>query len=261
MRLSGDVMSIAEDVWNDTGGGDTDFAVAEGVLAYRERERNLGSWSGWIVPASRLGVREGAPITFTRGCRRTAGEPSWRSSIRTPRRIRSGCWISCAARGRSSSRDPRRAIFRSGRPTAARSSSAPIGAGRGACLQGRPRARARTRSCSSSDDQQLATDWSRDGRFVLYQTVRLHAIGHLGAADGSAGATVCRRQQRTQRAAGAALTRRTLGGLRVGRRVAARKSGFRAFRRHRKSGRSRPRVEASRSGGATVESCSTSRGI
>ncbi len=42
MRLSGDVMSIAEDVWNDTGGGDADFAVAEGVLAYRERERNLG---------------------------------------------------------------------------------------------------------------------------------------------------------------------------------------------------------------------------
>ena len=219
-----------------------------------------GSWSGSIGPASRLGARESAPTTFTRGCRRTAGEPSWRSSIRTPGRIRSGCWISCAARARSSSPDPPGAIFRSGPPMVARSSSAPIGRAVEPVCKAR-HGRGRGRGAARVDDDHFAHRLvARRPVHPLPDGQRLHPSGHLGSADRPARATFCGRQQRDA-TSGRRSSHPTDAGSRTRRtRVAARKSGFRVFRKHRKSGPSRPRVEASRSGAATVESCSTSRG-
>ena len=118
-RLSGEVTSIADDIWYDAGGGLSDFAVTEGTAASTGNARETaGNWPGSIVPAEEWRTRARLPITYTRGCRRTRSEPSWRWSIRIPGRTRSGCWTSCAARARGSSPEPRRAIGLFGPPMA-----------------------------------------------------------------------------------------------------------------------------------------------
>ncbi len=171
MRLSGDVMSIAEDVWNDSGGGNTDFAVAPGVLAYRERKRNLGElvWLDrggqplatvgehtdyihpWLSPDSRRAVVELVdPDTQAHSVWMLDLERGSRSQfVPGPSQSHFPVW----------SPDGRTILFSSDRGGPWRLfAKAVTGAGAGEEL---------LKSTTSS----LALDWSRDGRFILYQTV------------------------------------------------------------------------------------------
>jgi Tol biopolymer transport system component len=169
-RLSGEVKSIAEDISYDTGGGRVDFAVAEGLLAYRQRERNVRE----LVWLDRTGARVG-----------NAGPPAdyihpWLSpdekravvEIVDPETGGHAVWMLDLVRGSRSrfvagpgtshfpiwSADGRRILFSSDR-------SGPWS------LFARP-------STGTGADEELlrlptttnATDWSRDGRVVIYQT-------------------------------------------------------------------------------------------
>jgi Tol biopolymer transport system component len=171
MRLSGDVVSIAEDIYNEPGGGGTDFSVAEGVLAYRERERNLGELI-WVD-------RAGQPLGNTGG--RADYIHPWLSpdgrravvEIVDPETQTHGVWMLDLVRGSRSqfvpgpstshfpvwSADGRTILFSSDR-SGPWSLFAKPATGEGA-----------EEALLSSTTNNLAIDWSRDGRFVLYQTV------------------------------------------------------------------------------------------
>ena len=220
-----------------------------------------GSWSGSIVPAGRLRT-VGGHADYIHPWLSPDEQASRRGDRRSGHAGAFGLDAGPRARLAVAVRRGTRTEPFSGlvRPMAARSSSAPIAAGRGVCLR-RPSTGAGADEELLSPRQQLPTDWSRDGRFILYQTVnapprdRTSGLCRWSRGDNrlpspTARATSGRRSSRPTD--GGWLTCRTSSG--------SEKSGFRGFRRRQENGRSRPRVEASRSGGATVESCFTSRG-
>jgi eukaryotic-like serine/threonine-protein kinase len=171
MRLSGDVMSIAEDVWNDPGGGGTDFAVTEGVLAYRERERNRGELV-WLD-------RAGHPVGNAGG--RADYIHPWLSpdgrravvEIVDPDTQAHSVWMLDLVRGSRLqfvpgpaqshfpvwSPDGRTILFSSDRG-GPWSLFARAATGAGA-----------DEELLKSTTNTVATDWSRDGRFILYLKV------------------------------------------------------------------------------------------
>jgi Tol biopolymer transport system component len=171
MRLSGEVVSIAEDIYNEAGGGGTDFSVAEGVLAYRERARNLGELI-WVD-------RAGQPLGNT-GSRGDFIHP-WLSpdgrravvEIVDPENQTHGVWMLDLVRGSRSqfipgpsqshfpvwSADGRTILFSSDRGGPWRLFTKPtVGPGV-------------EEELLTATTNNLAIDWSRDGRFILYQTV------------------------------------------------------------------------------------------
>ena len=171
LRLSGDVIAIAESVQNDTGAGDADFAVVDGVLAYRERERNvrelvwldragrpLGSGGGradyihpWLSPDGRRAVVEIVdPDTRAHSVWMLDLVRGSRSQLVTePARSHFPVW----------SPDGRTILFSSDRGGPWSLFAKPAtGAG------------ADEELLESTTTNLLGSDWSRDGRFILYQT-------------------------------------------------------------------------------------------
>jgi Tol biopolymer transport system component len=171
VRLSGEVVSIAEGIWNDPGSGNTDFAVAEGVLAYRERKRNLGELV-WLDRAGQPLGNAGERADYIHPWLSPDGRRAVVEII-DPDTQTHAVWMLDLVRGSRSqfvtgpaqshfpvwSPDGRTILFSSDR-------SGPWS------LVARPSAGAGAdEELLRSTTTSLAVDWSRDGRFILYQTV------------------------------------------------------------------------------------------
>jgi Tol biopolymer transport system component len=170
LRLFGDVVAIAEDVWNDSGGGATDFAVSNGVLVYRERRRNLGELV-WFDRAGQSIGSAGARADYIHPWlspdgRRAAVE------IVEPETQTHSIWVVDLVRGS-------RAQF----VTGSAQSHFPVWSPDGRSIlfssdRGGPLTLVTKPATGTGPEQELlppamnsrAIDWSVDGRFILYQT-------------------------------------------------------------------------------------------
>ena len=171
LRLSGDVIAIAERVQNDTGGGDADFTVADGVLAYRERERNLRELV-WLDRAGRPLGSAGGRADYIHPWLSPDGRRAVVEIVDPDTRAHS-VWMLDLVRGSRSqfvtgparshfpvwSPDGRTILFSSDRGGPWSLFAKPAtGAG------------ADEELLESTTTNLLGSDWSRDGRFILYQT-------------------------------------------------------------------------------------------
>jgi Tol biopolymer transport system component len=170
MRLSGDVVAIAEDVWNDPGGGGTDFTASDGVLVYRERQRNAGELV-WFDRAGRsvrsaLARADYIHPWLSPDGRRAAVE------IVEPETQMHSVWVVDLVRGS-------RAQFSTGPAQ----SHFPVWSPDGRSIlfssdRGGPLTLVTRPATGTGAEQELlaptansrAMDWSADGRFILYQT-------------------------------------------------------------------------------------------
>jgi eukaryotic-like serine/threonine-protein kinase len=169
-RLSGEVTSIAEDISYDAGGGAADFAVAEGLLAYRERARNRRELV-WLDRTGKKVADAGAPADYIHPWL-SPDEKRAVVEVVDPDDGAHAVWMLDLVRGSRSrfvggpaashfpvwSADGRRILFSSDR-------------------SGPWSLFARASTGTGADEELLtlptstnATDWSRDGRFVIYQT-------------------------------------------------------------------------------------------
>jgi Tol biopolymer transport system component len=169
-RLSGEVTSLADDIAYDVGGGASDFAVTEGLLAYRARERDRRELA-WLDRDGRKVADAGSPADYIH---------PWLSpddkravvEVVDPDTGAHAVWMLDLARGSRSrfvagpngshfpvwSADGLRILFSSDR-------------------SGPWSVFARASTGTGADEELLTlpftsnpTDWSRDGRFVIYQT-------------------------------------------------------------------------------------------
>ena len=171
LRLSGDVMAVAKDVWNDTGGGGADFAVVEGVLAYRERERNRGE----LVWVDRAGQPLGMPGERADYIHPWLSPDEKRAVVELvdPDTQGHAVWMLDLVRGSRTqfvpgpaeshfpvwSPDGRTILFSSDR------------GGPWSLFVRSVTGASPEEELFASSSNSLAIDWSRDGRFILYQTV------------------------------------------------------------------------------------------
>jgi dipeptidyl aminopeptidase/acylaminoacyl peptidase len=170
MRLSGDVVAIAEDVWNDPGGGGTDFTAAEGVLVYRERRRNVGELA-WFDRAGRSVGSALAPADYIHPWLSPDGRRAAVEIVEPETQMHS-VWVVDLVRGS-------RAQFATGPAQ----SHFPVWSSDGRSIlfssdRGGPLTLVAKPSTGTGPEQELlapavnslAIDWSVDGRFILYQT-------------------------------------------------------------------------------------------
>jgi serine/threonine protein kinase/Tol biopolymer transport system component len=169
-RLSGEVMSIAEDVAYDAGGGSTDVAVTEGLLVYRPRDRNVRELA-WVDRAGRQ-LGDAGPAADYIHPWLSPDEKRAVVEVVDPDTGAHAVWMLDLVRGARLrfvagpaashwpiwSADGRRILFSSDR-------------------SGPWSLFARTSTGAGADEELLRlpttsnpTDWSRDGRFVIYQT-------------------------------------------------------------------------------------------
>lgn len=169
-RRSGEVVSVADDVWYDTGGGSADFGVTEGVLLYRGRKSNLGELI-WVdrtgQPLGKAGPRgDYIHPWLSPDARRAVVE------VIDPDTQAHSVWMLDLARGTGSA-------FATGHPQ----SHFPVWSPDGRTIlfssnRDGPWALFRKPSEGTGADEELlesaantvAIDWSRDGRYILYQT-------------------------------------------------------------------------------------------
>ena len=170
MRLSGDVMSIAEGVAYDTGGGGADFAVAGDVLAYRERESSRGELI-WVDRSGQALGTGGSSADYIHPWLSPDGRRAV-VEIADPDTQAHGVWMLDLVRGSRSqfvpgpaqshfpvwSPDGRRILFSSDRGGPWSLFTKPT-TGAGA-----------DEELLQATTTSLAVDWSRDGRFILYLT-------------------------------------------------------------------------------------------
>ena len=170
IRLSGDVVSIAENVWNDSGGGDADFSVTAGVLAYREREKSAGGLD-WVDRSGRTLANTVPPANYIHPWlspdeRRAVVE------IADPDTQAHAVWMLDLVRG-SRSRlidGPAQSHFPVWSPDGG---TVLFDSDRGGpwTLLAKPSTGAGAEEeLLKPTANSLALDWSRDGRFILYQT-------------------------------------------------------------------------------------------
>jgi Tol biopolymer transport system component len=169
-RLSGELMSIADDIYYDTGGGNTDFAVAGSLLAYRERESNRRELV-WVDRAGKRVGDAGSPADYIHPWL-SPDEKRAVVEVVDPDTGEHAVWMLDLARVSGSrfvggpaashfpvwSADGRSILFSSERngPWSLFTRAATGVGGEEELL---------TLTTTTN-----ATDWSRDGRFVIYQT-------------------------------------------------------------------------------------------
>ena len=214
-RLSGEVTSIADDVSYDTGGGRSDFAVAQGLLAYGERDTNRRELV-WLDRGGQKVADAGSPADYIHPWL-SPDEKRAVVEVVDPDTGAHGVWMLDLVRG-----------SRSRLVAGTRGESFPDLVRRWPPdpLQLRPQrpmesvckglhwhGRGRSASHVANLDQRhrLVARWPLRH---LSDECPGHEIGRLGATGDPAGTTVSRRERRSSRAAGAAFTRRALGGLR-----------------------------------------------
>ena len=169
-RLSGEMTPIADDVWHDTGGGLSDFAATGNLVAYRQGEHNRRE----LVWIDRAGKRLGDAGTQGDYIHPWISPDEKRAvaEVVDPETGTHAVWMVDLVRGSRSrfvegpaashwpvwSADGRRILFSSDR-------------------NGPWSLFARATSGVGGDEALLtlpttvnATDWSRDGRFIVYQT-------------------------------------------------------------------------------------------
>ena len=259
--------------------------LADGV-AVDSRDRSAVSVAATGLVAYRTGAGSQRQLTwFDRSgtARGTVGEPD-DNDLRNPRvspdgrrvavsphgagqHATSGCWTAPA---RAASRSMRRSTgFLSGRPTAPGSCSARPGRVLGDLYQKLTSGAGVEERLVASDQVKTPTSWSADGRFLLYLSVDPQTNADLWVVPMVGGSqAVGVPEDPLPRGLGRVLAGRPVGGLRVERIGAARKSTSgrlsRPARRARPrgrpgaSGRCPRRAASFPSGGPTARSCTTS---
>jgi Tol biopolymer transport system component len=171
MQLSGDVISIVDDVWYDAGGGYADFAVVGDVLVYRQREKNIGQLA-WFSRAGEMLGSAGSRADYIHPWL-SPDEKRAVVEIIDPDTGEHAVWMLDVVRGARSrfiagaggthwpvwSADGSRILFSSDR-SGPWSLLATDSTGAGA-----------EQELLSTTTSSTPTDWSRDGRFIVYETI------------------------------------------------------------------------------------------
>ena len=220
------------------------FSVSRnGVLAFRAGELRGAGWCGSIAAARRRRRSTPSGTIATRRSRPTAS--GWCTTRAGPERQRrhldsrpgAGRHVALHVRHR------RRSSSRYGRPTAGESSSRRAPRGRATCTSRTPPGPREAEPLLVTPDEKYISDWSRDGRYILYtEPERGHGMGHLRAADDGRQEAIPGRQDEVQRAVRDTSRRRQVHRLPLRTSRAGPRSTCRSSRRRATSGRCRPRA-------------------